>query len=291
MMELIIKISETLSHYLKIKQEYIYLFIVTFCAYLLLKIAKFIIGKILNKTDKSSKRKYKIVKQSNILLNLFFLLFLFILWSDYLKNFMTFITFISAGFTIALRDVILNVFAGMYIKINKIFDIEDRICIGDIKGDVVNLKTLSFEVLEIETKENGEQSTGIIINVPNSYVFSYPLKNYNKAFKYIWREMIIRVPLTSDLKKIKGILYKIVNENEIIKKIPMKMKNQISASSMEYRVYYNQMKPIIYTKVEKDHIELSIRFLIHPKKIRNVEDEIWSKILIEYRNGNIELFR
>ena len=287
---MIIKISKILSENLKIKQEYVYLFLITIIMYILLKILKLAISKILNKTKNSSKRKYKIVKQSNILLNSFFLLLLLILWSDYLKSFMTFITFISAGFTIALRDVILNIFAGMYIKINKTFDIEDRICIGDIKGDVVNLKTISFEVLEVETKENGEQSTGIIVNVPNSYVFSYPLKNYNKAFKYIWREMIVQIPLNSDIKNVKGILYKIINENEIIKRIPVKMKNQISTASTEYRVYYNQMKPIIYTKVEKDHIELSIRFLIHPKKIRNVEDDLWSKILLEHQKGTIQLF-
>lgn len=45
------------------------------------------------------------------------------------------------------------------------------------------------------------------------------------------------------------------------------MKNQISNLTNDYRIYYNQYEPIIYTKVVDDHIELSLRYLIHPKKL------------------------
>ena len=142
----------------------------------------------------------------------------------------------------------------------------------------------------MEKEENG-QSTGIIVTFPNSIVFTYPLKNYNKAFKYIWNEITVRVPLDSDLTKTKNEIYRIINNIDIIKAIPLKLKNQINQVSSEYRIYYNKFEPIIYTKVVENHVELKVRYLIHPKKARYVESLIWSRILYSYHNQEIELYK
>ena len=68
------------------------------------------------------------------------------------------------------------------------------------------------------------------------------------------------------------------------------MDKAIVDASLEYRIYYNHLTPIIYTKVVDDYIELSVRFLIHPKKARIVEDDIWTKIIKKYQNNEIDLF-
>ena len=81
------------------------------------------------------------------------------------------------------------------------------------------------------------------------------------------------------------------NGAEIIKKIPPKLKKQINNVSNSYRIYYNQYDPIIYTKINEDHIELQIRYLIHPKKARYVESIISSDILLAYKNGEIEIYK
>ena len=84
--------------------------------------------------------------------------------------------------------------------------------------------------------------------------------------------MIIKIPYNADIKTSKNIIYKIVNNNQTITSIPKKMKRQIDNVDLTYRIYFSKLEPIIYTKVVDDHIELYLRFLIHPKKIRNVED-------------------
>ena len=207
-----------------------------------------------------------------------------------MESFITLISLISAGFTIALRDLIFNFFSGIYIKIKKPFEIEDRIEINNYKGDVININTLSFEVLEVNNQNFIGQSTGVITHLPNSLIFNHPLRNYNKAFKYIWNEMTFRVPLKCNLSKTKGVIYKIVNSNEVIKNIPPKMKNQINNSTSDYRIYYNQYEPIIYTQIVENHIELTVRYLIHPKKARYINSVISNKVLEAYQNGEIELY-
>ena len=208
-----------------------------------------------------------------------------------MKNVITIISFVSAALTLALREMITNWFAGLYIKIKKPFKVEDRIEIDSKKGDVINISDLSFEMLEVGERVYGEQSTGIIVHLPNSIVFSKSIKNYNKAFKYIWNEILVEVPLDADIEKTKDVLYKIINKNEIVKRIPKKMSDQVDDVSLEYRIYYNKLKPIIYTKVVDSHVELYIRYLVHPKKNRNVENEVWLDILEAYKNKEIELYK
>ena len=154
----------------------------------------------------------------------------------------------------------------------------------------MNISTLSFEVLEVSTKEDNGQSTGVVVNFPNSIVFSEPIKNINKGFKYIWNEIVVRISFDGDLIKNKQEIYKIVNGIETIKSIPRKMKSEINEANTENRVYFNKYDPIIYTKIANTHVELTVRYLMHPKKSRYVESVIWNKIYNAYKEGKIDLY-
>ena len=69
------------------------------------------------------------------------------------------------------------------------------------------------------------------------------------------------------------------------------MRRQIANASSDYRIYYNKLEPIIYTKIVDNYVELSIRFLMHPKKLRNIEDYIYSSLLLEHNKGEIVLYK
>lgn len=218
-------------------------------------------------------------------------LFVFILlWAKYLSAFVTIISFISAAFTIALRDVILNLFAGVYIKILKPFEIEDRIEINTYKGDVVNINAMNFELLEVDNSDFMGQSTGVITHVPNSTIFSYPLRNYDKAFKYIWNEIEVNIPLDFDIEKVKQTLYKIISKNDVIDKVPEIVKKDIQDISTDYRIYYSEYTPIIYCKVNGDYVTYTLRYLVDPRKARYVLSSIWKHILIAHQKGEIKLY-
>lgn len=284
------KYIEKISKLFNIDEIYIGLILKTIIIIFLILVVEKIGIRIIKQT-RDSKKEYNYTKKYKLIIRIIILSAIIIVWGKYIKNFLTLISLVSAAFTIAIRDLIFNFFCGIYIKIVKPFVVEDRIEINGYKGDVVNINTMNFEILEVSNVDTTGQSTGIIIHLPNTIIFNYPLKNYNKAFKYIWDEITIRIPLDYDVNKAKKVLYKIVNSNEIIKKIPPKLKKQINNVSNSYRIYYNQYDPIIYTKIKEDHIELQIRYLIHPKKARYVESIISSDILLAYKNGEIEIYK
>ena len=155
----------------------------------------------------------------------------------------------------------------------------------------MNISALDFEVLEISTKEENGQSTGVVVSIPNSYVFTKPIKNITKGFRYIWDEITVKVELDCDLTLNKQEIYKIVNGIETIKSIPKKMKNEVESLNNSNRIYFNQYDPIIYTKIVDGHVELTVRYLMHPKKARYIESVIWNKIYTAYKEGNINLFK
>jgi len=283
-------ISNALSNITGINERYILLTIYSIIAYIIIKIivkTSILLNKKLNKDDK---KIYELNKRFRIIGTIITFFLIILIWEDSIKNIITLISFVSAALTLAIRDIVFNFFSGIYIRIAKPLKIEDRIEIDGVCGDVVNINSLNFEVLEVSDRENGEQSTGIIIQVPAYKVFTESLKNYGKAFKYIWNELTVKIPLDSDIEKTKQILYGILKTNETLKRIPKKMQNQLDNAVSDYRIYYNNLDPIIYTKVVDDYIELTIRYLIHPKKSRNIESDIWNKILKAKKEGKIELY-
>ena len=291
MLKLIEELSEYIGKDTGLDKQYINLTILTILTFIFFSILKAIIKKIYSELHVSDKKKYFRNRKIKISLTIICWIVVVLIWKEQIKGLMTLISFVSAAVTIALREIIFNFFAGIYINAKKILDIEDRIEIKGIKGDVITIHSLGFEMLEIADGSEYEQSTGKIVHIPNSAIFTEPTKNFTKAFKYIWDEIKINVELDSDIEDTKNVLYYILESNEVLKEIPKKMENQVDDATVEYRIYYNNLDPIIYTRIEESHIEFSLRYLVHPKKIRIVQDEIYLRVLEQYRKGNIKLYK
>ena len=56
-------------------------------------------------------------------MNILELFALLLVWSEYIKNLMTLISVLSASLIYALREIILNFFCGLYIKIRRPFKV------------------------------------------------------------------------------------------------------------------------------------------------------------------------
>ncbi|MEE0014146.1 MAG: mechanosensitive ion channel family protein [Bacilli bacterium] len=288
-MKLYEEICSTLAKATTLDEKYIVLLLTSLVVIFIFRILKVLGKKVIQKIT-TGRREFVSNQAYQVTLNILEILVFIFLFDDYIKGLMTFISVISAAMTIALRDFILNFFCGIYIKFKKPFKVEDRIQIEDTKGDVMSISAFSFEILEVSTKEDNGQSTGIVIHYPNSIIVSKPVKNINKGFKYIWDEIVVKISLESDLENDKKEIYKIVNSLDTIKSIPKKMKNLINDVNTTNRIYFNKFDPIIYTKIVDDHVELNVRFLMHPKKARYIESVIWDKIYLAYKAKKINLY-
>ena len=286
-MKYVDKINKIISSVTGMEGPYANLIIDTLLIIIFVKIVQKVSNFFFSKIFKKNKTRFNFRKKVSFVCNIFLVFIIIIIWEDFLLKFITLFSFVTAAIAYSLRDTIINFFAGIYIRLAKPFQVEDRIMICNHIGDVVNISNLSFEVLEVNN--DTFQSTGSIVHIPNSKVVSEPLINYVKVFKYVWNETEVRISIDSDIKKVKGILYSIVNNNDIIKSIPGKMINELNNNS-SYRIYYNKLEPIIYTNIKDKYVSMNIRYLVHPKKKRNVINEINNQLLKLNEEGKISLY-
>lgn len=286
-MKYVDKINKIISSVTGMEGPYANLIIDTLLIIIFVKIVQKVSYFFFSKIFKKNKTRFNFRKKVSFVCNIFLVFIIIIIWEDFLLKFITLFSFVTAAIAYSLRDTIINFFAGIYIRLAKPFQVEDRIMICNHIGDVVNISNLSFEVLEVNN--DTFQSTGSIVHIPNSKVISEPLINYVKVFKYVWNETEVKISINSDIKKVKGILYSIVNNNDIIKSIPSKMINELNNNS-SYRIYYNKLEPIIYTNIKDKYVSMNIRYLVHPKKKRNVINEINNQLLKLNEEGKISLY-
>lgn len=265
-------------------------FVGTLLLILIAKTFKIFFAGMVRDFSKDKNKVYERTHNINLIIDSFTALLIILFLGRYIDNLATFMSLSVSALTLALRDVIINFFFGLYNKKHGIFRIGDRIEVDGVKGDVVNIGRLSFDLLEVQNEEYG-QSTGCIITMPNNFMNSKHIRNFNKGFKYVWTELKINIPRDVDIDKTKKVLYDVVNTIDAIKKVPKNMQKDILEVQTNYKILYNDYKPIIYTRIFNRYYEFDIRYLIDVKQIRNVEDEILLKLIEEDKKGNIKLYK
>ena len=265
-------------------------FVGTLLLILIAKTFKIFFAGMVRDFSKDKNKVYERTHNINLIIDSFTALLIILFLGRYIDNLATFMSLSVSALTLALRDVIINFFFGLYNKKHGIFRIGDRIEVDGVKGDVVNIGRLSFDLLEVQNEEYG-QSTGCIITMPNNFMNFKHIRNFNKGFKYVWTELKINIPRDVDIDKTKKVLYDVVNTIDAIKKVPKNMQKDILEVQTNYKILYNDYKPIIYTRIFNKYYEFDIRYLIDVKQIRNVEDEILLKLIEEDKKGNIKLYK
>jgi small-conductance mechanosensitive channel len=157
------------------------------------------------------------------------------------------------------------------------FEVGDRIQVGDVAGDVIDLRIFQFTVLEIGNWVDADQSTGRIIHIPNGRVFTEPQANFTKGFQYIWIEIPVILTFESNWLKAKNILKQIADQHGL--SLSGMAQRSVKEASKKFMIYYRNLTPIVYTSVRNNGVLLTIRCLSDPRKRRKSEEIIWESIL------------
>ena len=205
-------------------------------------------------------------------------------WFEGIQSLATYFGLLSAGLAIALKDIIASVVGWVFIMWRGIFAVGDRIQIGTYKGDIVDIRLFKFTMLEIGNWVDADQSTGRLLDIPNSMIFTDILANYSKGFQFIWNEIPVLVTFESDWKKAKSILLEIANKHA--EHFSKSAGEKIKQANKKFLISYSNLKPIVYTGIKDSGVMLTIRYLIEPRKRRNSEQGIMEEILTEFSKQN-----
>ena len=209
-------------------------------------------------------------------------------WLEGFKSLATFLGLVSAGIAIALKDPLVNLAGWAYIVGRRPFDVGDRIEIAGHKGDVIDQRLFQFTLNEIGVWVDADQSTGRIIHIPNGRIFTDPVANYDKGFKYIWNEVPVVVTFESNWKKAKEILTAIAFKHA--EHLTAEAERDLLTASRQYFINYKKLTPIVYTSAVDSGVRLTMRYLIEPRRRRGTVSAIWEEILTEFaKSSDIDL--
>ena len=279
---------EMLKESIQFTPETYYKIIVTVVILIALVIIKHLANSVIRRRVTDTKDVYYWTRFVHYIYYFLLIIAVSIIWIRGLGSIGTFLGLIGAGLAIAMQDTITNMAGWFFIMWRKPFCLGDRIQIGDIKGDVIDIRLFQFSVVEIGNWVDAEQSTGRIVHIPNSKVLKENLANYQIGFDYIWHEIPVLVTFESNWKKAKEILETVASEKA--EQLSEGAKEEIRRAAMKYLIYFKNLTPIVYTTVKDSGVMLTIRYVVRPRTKRGSEQEIWEAILDEFeKHDDIDL--
>jgi len=238
----------------------------------------FLLVRIINVRVQNHRTQHLVRKYVIYFLNLLIILFVVFIWIQNISSLTIFLSAVGAGVALALQEVILS-FAGWFmILFRRPFDAGDRIEFGGVKGDVIDISMLQTSLLEIGNWVDADQSTGRIVNVPNSEIFKKASYNYSRGFEFIWNELKILVTFESDWKRAQEIMISHALDRAEDREAIVKMK--IKRMSRRYMIHYGKLTPIVYVDIKDSGVELTLRYLTEARKRRTTQDE-FARVILE----------
>lgn len=234
-----------------------------------------LLGKPVSNLYKGSKQRYRARKFINTMVVLLVFAALVILWSQPLKRTGTFLGIIGAGLAIALKEPLLSIAGRLAIFAGNMYSVGDRIEINKLSGDVIDVGVFYTRMMEIGNWVGGDQVSGRLVQFPNASIFGAPVFNYTQNFSYIWDEIKLPVTYASNIEAVSKILMEVGESytREFLKKAEADLENMRHS----FLVPGVELKPAVYLKVTDNWVELTLRYVVDPKKRRSATTFIFGE--------------
>jgi small-conductance mechanosensitive channel len=206
--------------------------------------------------------------------------------------------FVTAGLAIASQRMI-TAFAGYLIILRgKNFNVGDRIVMGGVRGDVIELGFMQTTIMEMG-QPPGEQAdapsmwisarqyTGRIVTVTNDKIFDTPVYNYTTEFPYIWEEMRIPVPYNADRGRAEQILLDAARRRTT--KVRELGEEPLKDLERRYMIKREDLEPKLYYRLTDNWCEMAVRFIVDAHEVRGVKDLMSRDILDGFDEAKIEI--
>lgn len=210
------------------------------------------------------------------------------IWFNEGPQLTTFMGLVTAGIAFALQKPISALAGYLVILRGKTFNVGDRIVMGGVRGDVIELGFIQTTIMEMGQPPaaqndspsmwvHSRQYTGRVVTISNSQVFDEPVFNYTREFPFIWEEMQLPISYKDDRGGAERILLDVAGRHTI-------KAQELSAddlSEMQRRYFLDQadLKPRVYYRLTDNWVEMTVRFIARSHGVRDLKDRMSREIL------------
>lgn len=195
----------------------------------------------------------------------------------------------GAGIAFALQEVITSVAGWLAIIFGGFYKTGDRVQLGGIKGDVIDIGVLRTTIMETGEWVNGDLYNGRIVLVANSFVFKEPVFNYSGDFSFLWDELVIPVQYGSSIEQTKKIM--LAAAEEIVSEFKNEAVAEWGEMTRKYMIEKAKTEPMVTMIATDNGLEFTLRYTVDFKQRRGTKDKLFTKIItdIEATGGTIKL--
>ncbi|MEO6744303.1 MAG: mechanosensitive ion channel domain-containing protein, partial [Caldimonas sp.] len=196
----------------------------------------------------------------------------------------------------ALQQVITAIAGYFVILRGSTFSVGDRISMGGVRGDVLQLGFIQTTIMEMGQPPpvqgadpamwvKSRQFTGRIVTVSNAKIFSEPVFNYTRDFPFLWEEMTIPITYKADRGRVEKILLEAARRHGVDT-------GAMAADAKEdlqkrFGVEPIELEPRVFYRITDNWLELTVRFLVGTHRIRAAKDEMSRYIIGEFDEAGI----
>ncbi|MDD4392952.1 MAG: mechanosensitive ion channel [Desulfobacterales bacterium] len=237
----------------------------------------------------NSERRYrlkKIIAFSGYLL----VVFLFsIIFSDKLSGLTVAFGVAGAGIAFALQELIASVAGWVSMSFGRFYKIGDRVQLGGITGDVIDIGMLRTTLMECGGWIKADQYNGRIVRVANSFIFKEPVFNYSSDFPFLWDEIVIPVRYGSDYRLARSLFEDILNE--LTGEYAAQSKAIWHQMTERYMIEDVKVEPVVTLVANDNWVEYTLRYIVDYKNRRVTKDKIFEQLLnsIDETKGRVRL--
>ena len=236
---------------------------------------------------KDSNQRYKTKKISSFAGYLFSIIIITIVYSNKLGGLTIALGLAGAGIAFALQEIIASFAGWLAILFGGFYKTGDRVQLGGIKGDVMDIGILRTTIMEVGQWVDGDLYNGRIVLIANSFVFKEPVFNYSGDFPFLWDEIKIPIQYGSNYAKAKVLFVEIAKKT--VGDLTDKSQQQWNLLQKKFMLENAQSEPMVSIIATDNWVEFTLRYVVNFRKRRFIKSELFTQILTEVEKTNGEI--
>lgn len=233
--------------------------------------------------------RYRVRKLVSFLGYLAAFLFLTVVFRSQLGGLTVAFGVAGAGIAFALQEVIASVAGWVAVALGGFYKVGDRVQLGGIRGDVIDVGVLRTTLMECGQWVNGDLYNGRIVRIANSFVFKEPVFNYSGDFPFLWDEITIPVRYGSDHRLARELLERIVRDEvgEYTRTASESWREMVQ----KFRIENARVDPMVTLVANDNWMEFTVRYVVDYTRRRITKDHLFARILdaVDETEGRVAL--
>ncbi|HUW08815.1 MAG TPA: mechanosensitive ion channel domain-containing protein [Anaerolineae bacterium] len=165
----------------------------------------------------------------------------------------------------------------------------DRVQLGGIVGDVIDIGILRTTLMECGEWVKGDNYSGRIVRIANCFVFKEPVFNYSADFPFLWDEITVPIKYGCSVRLARETLQRVAEE--VVGGMAPAASTAWQQVAEKYKVEEESARPAVTLAANDNWMEFTIRYVVGYKGRRATKDRLFTRVLeeIEASDGRLAI--